>query len=214
MGVGLGIAVKFVFENFVYTFGGKYFLQLSGAPIGNRISMCAGNLTMEEWREKFIEILVASNIEERMAGLYVDDGRNLIEMLPMGVRYCDQEKIFKYKREWEEEDKEGGMSGRERTKLEVGKAMNAINPNLKFTLELSEDFKDGRLPTLSFSLWEEEWGISHSYYEKEVRSQLMLMERLAMSKQSKFSIMSNELNRRLMVVHENVDIGAKIDIVN
>ena len=37
MGVALGIVVKFIFENFVYTFGGKYFLQKRGAPIGNRI---------------------------------------------------------------------------------------------------------------------------------------------------------------------------------
>ena len=92
IGIGLGLVVKFIFENFVYTFGGKYFLQLKGAPIGNRISMCAGNLTMEEWREKFIEILKASKIEELMAGLYVDDGRNLIEILPIGVRYCEEEK--------------------------------------------------------------------------------------------------------------------------
>ena len=46
MGVGLGIVLKFIFENFVYTFGGRYYLQKKGAPTGNRISMCASTLTM------------------------------------------------------------------------------------------------------------------------------------------------------------------------
>ena len=64
MGVALGIVVKFIFENFVYTFGGKYFLQKRGAPIGNRISMCGAQITMQEWREKFIDILIKSKIEE------------------------------------------------------------------------------------------------------------------------------------------------------
>jgi len=214
MGVGLGLAVKFIFENFVYTFGGKYFLQCKGAPIGNRISMCAANLSMEEWREKFLEIIKASKIEELLAGLYVDDGRNMLEILPIGVRFCEKLRIFLYREEWEEEDKLEGMSGRQRTKLQVGRAMNAISPDLKFTLELSEEFNDGRLPTLSFSLWEEPWGISHSYYEKDVRSQVLLMERSAMSKHSKFSIMANELKRRLEVLNEKIDGAEKVKIID
>ena len=176
--------------------------------------MCAANLTMEEWREKFVQILVKSSIKELLAGLYVDDGRNMIEILPLGVRFDEKEMIFKYLEKWEIEDKMGGMTGRQRTKLEVGKCMNAINPDLNFTLELSDEFKDKRLPTLSFSLWEEEWGVNHSYFEKEVKSQVLLMERSAMSKNSKFSIMSNELKRRLEVLNEKIGKAEKIQIVN
>ena len=139
---------------------------------------------MEEWREKFVLILVKSSIKELLAGLYVDEGRNMIEILPLGVRFDEKEMIFKYLEKWEIEDKMGGMTGRQRTKLEVGKCMNAINPDLNFTLELSDEFKDKRLPTLSFSLWEEEWVVNHSYFEKEVKSQVLLMERSAMSKNS------------------------------
>ena len=214
MGVALGIVVKFIFENFVYTFGGKYFLQKRGAPIGNRISMCGAQLTMQEWREKFVEILVKSNIDELMAGLYVDDGRNLIEFLPIGVRFCTEIGLFKYNEKWEKEDKEKGLSDKERTKLEVVRAMKSISPDLQFTVEASEDFEDKRLPTLSFSLWEEKWGICHSYFEKEVRSQILVMERSAMGNQSKYAIMTNELRRRFEVVHERIDQKEKLEIVN
>ena len=78
-------------------------------------------------------------------------------------------------------DRKSGLSGKDRTKLEVLNAMNSISPDIQFTIEVSDDFSDKRLPTLSFSLWEENWGISHSYFEKDMRSQVLLMERSAMS---------------------------------
>ena len=214
LGVGLGIVVKFIFENFVYTFGGRYYLQKKGAPIGNRVSMCGAQITMQEWRDKFVEILERSEIEELLAGLYVDDGRNLIEILKLGVRFCEMQNAFIYNKEWEELDSKLEISGKDRTKREVLNAMNSISPDIQFTIEDSEDFSDKRLPTLSFSIWEEEWGISHSYYEKEMRSQVLLMERSAMSAQSKYSIMTNELRRRLEVLHDKIEVREKLEIVN
>ena len=31
--------------------------------------------------------------------------------------------------------------------------MKSVNSDLTFTMELCQDFNDGRIPTLSFSLW-------------------------------------------------------------
>ena len=214
MGVALGIVLKFIFENFVYTFGGKYYLQKKGAPTGNRISMCGATLTMQEWRDEFKQILINSKIDELLAGLYVDDGRNLIEVLPLGVRFSETDKIFKYSEEWAKDDVIRGHSSKMRTKIEVQKAMNSISPDLHFTIEVTDDFADNKLPTLSFSIWEEIWGLSHSYFEKDVRSQILLMERSAMSNNSKYSIMTNELRRRFEVMHDRVDFKEKITIVN
>ena len=214
LGIGLGVAVKFIFENFVYTFAGRYFLQKSGAPIGNRISMCASTLVMQEWRDIFKDILSLSKIRELLAALYVDDGRNLIQIIPKGVRFDEVKGRFIYRKEWEIEDEDMKMSGKERTKREILRLMNYINPDLKFTIETSEDFPDHRLPTLSFSMWEEEWGISHSYFEKSVRSQIMLMERSAMSSQSKFAINTNELRRRMEVLHDSICMDERISIID
>ena len=77
-------------------------------------------------------------------------------------------------------------------------AMNAINPDLKFTAEIREDFMDNKLPTLDCKLWfQEDWSINHTYYEKEMRSQILIPERSAMSQRQKMSILGNELVRRL-----------------
>ena len=75
--------------------------------------------------------------------------------------------------------------------------MNAVNTDFKFTIELAEEFDDNRLPTLSFAFWPEENEIAHSYFEKTMRNQVLMMERSSIGQQAKVNIMSNELRRRL-----------------
>ena len=41
MGAAIEIATVFFFKNFVYTFGGKLYVQMSGGSIGTRLTMCA-----------------------------------------------------------------------------------------------------------------------------------------------------------------------------
>ena len=52
------IAMRVVFENFTYNFGGKTYLQRSGGPIGNRLTMACSRVMMQEWGETYLEILV------------------------------------------------------------------------------------------------------------------------------------------------------------
>ena len=54
----------------------------------------------------------------------------------------------------------------ELTRQEVLKAMNVVSNDIEFTMELSSDFSDKRLPTLSFSLREGESSLEHSYFGK------------------------------------------------
>ena len=42
---------------------------------------------------------------------------------------------------------------KKRTILEDNKAMNSINPDLKFMIENDNDFENWRLPTLAFESW-------------------------------------------------------------
>ena len=74
IGIALEIAVKLIFNNFVYTFGGESYLQSFGGPIGARITMCDSRLVMQDWHEHFVERLKRSKLFEKLGGLYVDDG--------------------------------------------------------------------------------------------------------------------------------------------
>ena len=76
--------------------------------------------------------------------------------------------------------------------------MNSINPDLKFTTESQEDFETERLPTLDFEMWvTKENKIEHSFYQKPMKTPLVLMERSGMAQHQKYQILSNELTRRL-----------------
>ena len=85
-------------------------------------------------------------------------------------------------------------------------ALNAINADLTFTAEVASDFGDRRLPTLDFSLWmNSKQEVTHSYYEKAMKTQLMLEKDSAMSMRQKYTILSNELTRRLYNIDDEED---------
>ena len=45
----LEIALRFIFGNFTYNFGGKIYLQKEGGPIGNRLTMACSRIIMQDW---------------------------------------------------------------------------------------------------------------------------------------------------------------------
>ena len=130
------VAVGFFFKNFTYTFGGKKYLHLTGGPIGARLTMCVSRLVMQDWHENFIPRLKASKLFEHLGGLYVDDGRNLLDILPLGCKYVPELGAIECSDIWEKENQEKGISRKENTKIEIQRLMNDINPDLKFTTEV------------------------------------------------------------------------------
>ena len=89
--------------------------------------------------------------------------------------------------------------------------MNSINPNLEFTIEKESDFNNRRLPTLGFEMWSTKEKILHSYYEKEMRSQVLTQKRSFQSENQKFAISTNELNRRLQMSDDEITTTEKIE---
>ena len=106
----------------------------------------------------------------------------------MGMRYDAETRQFMYSKEAEVEDmakKDQGESENQRMARVCNPCMDAINPDLKFTTESQEDFTNERLPNLDFEIWLKEDKIYHSYYQKPVRTPLVIMERSA-SRSSRF----------------------------
>ena len=92
--------------------------------------------------------------------------------------------------------------------------MNSINSDLEFTTESERDFDNKRLPTLSFEMWSTSEGISHSYFEKHMRSQVLTMRKSSMPETSKYSILVNELNRRFEVMSEDITVEERVNTVD
>ena len=52
--------MRTVFENFTYNFGGRIYLHKDGGPIGNRLTIACSRVIMQDWGEKYLEILRAA----------------------------------------------------------------------------------------------------------------------------------------------------------
>ena len=64
--------------------------------------------------------------------------------------------------------------------------MNSINPDLCFTVECQEEYQNERLPTLDFNIWQEEEGtLNHSYFQKGMKTPLLISARSGMGRQQK-----------------------------
>ena len=72
--------------------------------------------------------------------------------------------------------------------------------------EVAGDFPNKSLPTLDFSMkMKDNMKITHQYYEKEMKSQLVIERDSAMGNKQKFCILGNELTRRLLNIDAEMD---------
>ena len=92
-------------------------------------------------------------------------------------------------------------------------AINAVNPMLTFTIETVHDFPNKRL-AMDMEIEVVENQIPYSYNRKPMKTPLVMGENTAMSQQQKFSILSNEIIRRLSNVSEDRTIEERTSIVD
>ena len=75
------IGVRALFENFVYSFGGKNYLQLTRGPTGARVTMCAAAIVMQVWSRQYRAFLSKISLRVDLLAGYVDDGRQSSEKI-------------------------------------------------------------------------------------------------------------------------------------
>ena len=196
------IGVRTIFEHFTYKFGGEYYRQRTGGPIGARVTMCAARLVMMEWAERYHDILTEGGVEPELLEVYVDDGRQAGALFRLGTRYDPTSKKMIISEEARLEDINMAEENNVRMARICLPLMNSINEDLVFTVEAPEDFPDNRLPTLDTKLWLEKGLLVHTYFEKSMKSPFLLMKRSAMSQHQRCAILANELVRRL----SNIDV--------
>ena len=211
------IGTRTLFENHMYRFGDIVYKQEQGGSIGDRWTGSAAEIIMQDWSEKYKNILVRSGLEVYLLAGYVDDGRQGTSTLPMGMEFDKNENKFVYRTEAEQEDltrKAEGESTNQRMARRCIKAMNSINSNLEFTVECQEEFDNEKLPTLDFAIWQEENGIiNHTYFQKPTKTPYVIMSRSGAATQQKIKILSNELARRLGNINKNNTTQQKLNRV-
>ena len=147
------IGTRFLFQNFMYRFGGETFIQMRGGPIGARVTMCAARLVMQSWSRQYSSILLRSRLRIPYHTGYVDDGRQGSTTLRLGAVFKKEEQRFVICEQQKQIDEEMQEPTNKRMSRLCKEAMNSINEDLTFTTEVPADFENNRLPTLDFELW-------------------------------------------------------------
>ena len=208
------IAIHVLWSNFMYEFAGDVYVQTEGGPIGARCTMAASRLVMQEWSEGYLDILTRSGIRVDALQGYVDDGRQWTELIRRGTRFVQRLNRFLWREDWERIDVEENLPEEVRMGKICLEAMNAVNSDLTFTVETVHDFPNKRLATLDLEVEVVDNQIIYSYFQKTMKTPLVIDERSAMSDHQKFSILTNEVIRRMSNISEKISIEEKVQVIN
>ena len=212
LGKALEIAVKTLFTTHLYQFGGKIYHQISGSPIGTRFSMSTSRVVMGKWDIELSNIMKKENIDVKTKLRFVDDLRLYMGGINHGWRW-DKNKL-RFRKLWEKEDIEAGLTILQVTTREIRKMMNSIYPHLKFEMETEDMFNNGRLPTLDFDCWVIDNKIYYSFFQKSMARKTVIHKQSALSEKTKVTSLSQDLIRRMKNTSEDVPIEERIAIID
>ena len=182
--------------------------------------MAASRLVMQEWAEGYREVLDKSGVTRDAHKGYVDDGRQISDMMIMGSRYEKSRKRFIWREDWQREDELENLPDEVRMGRICLDAMNDVSQDLTFTVETVHDFANKRLATLDFEAEVIDCQthgckqIIYSYYEKSMKTSLVIAESSAMGEHQKFSILTNEVIRRLSNTSKEIKSEERVAIIN
>ena len=75
----------------------------------------------------------------------MDDLRTIMRALVEGTKYCQECRTLYHDDEQEKKDKDSKESDTKRTARVIQEVFNSIEKDLKFTMEIEEDFEDNMI---------------------------------------------------------------------
>ena len=208
----LKTSVLAIFKTHTYSFGGRYFHQVKGGPIGLRSTCCIARLVMLWWDDQLMVALMNLNMKTISGARYMDDVRLFLRGVKLGWRMIKDELI--YKDIWKREEMEAGMTLLEKTTEILKDIMNGICGWLVLTMETELMF-DGTLPTLDLQIWvNKENKIVYKYYEKPTTPITVLHARSAIPEATRRASLNQEIIRRMTNTSELVGEEIRIGIVD
>ena len=145
---------------------------------------------------------------------YVDDGRHWSDLFIRGTRFNQRLNKFTWREDWEREDIQEDLPDEVRMGRICLVAMNSCNSDLTFTVETVHDFPNKRLATLDLELEVVRNRIIFSYFQKTMKTPLVIGEASAMSEHQKFSILTNEVIRRMSNISKEISCEERVKVVD
>ena len=207
--IGLLIKVLTIvlMETTVYSFGGRLFKQKEGAGIGLRSSACLAKIVMGMVDKKWANIQTLWNLKVQLYIRYIDDLRIYLWPIKDGWSWNGSEWEFSV-------DNIGNKSAMARTSEEICKTLNSTMDFLTFTMETEEDFSDTWLPTLDVKTKINSSGkISYKFYKKPMANNLTIQYGSALSSNTIFSSLRQEITRRMLNTSLDIDLKERLYII-
>ena len=113
LGAAVEIAISASFKLHIYSFGGQVYKQLSGGPIGSRLTMAVSKVIMLVWGRRVHDALIGAGITIYTEGCYVDDIRLLISLLSPNLYWNKIRKCWTTKEELEDDENSEIKTGTE-----------------------------------------------------------------------------------------------------
>ena len=156
---------------------------------------------MGHWDKKWCRMQVKMGLVAQIFIRYIDDLRIYLAPIRKGWWWTGRGWCF-------DSSREDLRTAEQRTKEELAKSLGDIFEFLNFTTESANDFTDNYLPTLDVKIKIKEGGeITFRHFYKPMINNLLLQNGTALSKNTVFSSLRQDLVRRLLntCVSEGMD---------
>ena len=198
MGKVLEICVREIMGNHVYMFDGQAYLQTEGGAIGLRLTGLVARVVMDRWAGKMKAKMTINYMEWYLLVKYVDDVYTFLNAIKKGMRWSDEEDKLMWHEDDEKYDMDENNSDDYVTMNAWAGMASSIYPFLKFTIDIPEHHIDKCVPVLDVKVWREEEGsVVHSFYEKPMVLDKVIMADSAQQSHVKIATLSQEEVRRM-----------------
>ena len=96
--------------------------QTEGGAIGLQLTQAIARIVMEVWEQRIRKLMKENEINVYLIRKYVDDVNLILQALGYGVRW--EGGRMRWREEWEEEDRQGGLPRDQLTMREIQKMSN------------------------------------------------------------------------------------------
>ncbi len=189
----LGVVLKVVLNNHVFSFNLKNYKQMKGGAIGVSVAGDVACLFMVWWDRELKKRLQEKDLNFQLYSRYVDDGNIVIQKVAGTLN---------------EEDGET----EKRTMELVKEIANDIHSSIKVKVDYPSKHESKRLPMLDMELWiekveidgEMKYQLLYSHYMKAVSSRFVIHNNSAISSCTKINILVNDLIRVMKNISPHV----------
>jgi hypothetical protein len=197
LGMAVGTAIEECMDRHFYKIGGKIYRQRKGGSIGSSLTGETARVFMLEWDKLFLKKVDEMGIKLDLYKRYVDDIVIVLNTIANGWWFSEESKAMAY-----DKDRVDLDSDELRTFKILQAIANTIHEEIQMTVDVPGEHRNQKLPVLDLNMWietdaEGRQRICHTFYKKDVSSPFTILQRSAMSMNTKRTAHFQEAIRRL-----------------